>query len=290
MSVTTAQLQTQLAYRLGEKQAPGDLSELARRLSFLNDGLRAVYKEQYYWFTETQGSDTTVASQETYTLPSTVRDLIEVRINRKLVVPQNKPDAMGSYNYPPLYYQYSSLASKWFITGDKTLHIHPIPSEAPTAVLVTAITVTGTTAVVTCSTEHGFTGLDFVTIAGTSNFNGTQQILSVPSTTTFTFTSSQATETGTFSATLRNLTYRYYSEFVALVNDSDTTQIPDGYTYGLVNFAYARKMQTKGRRGSAADGFDEFREFLSELNAEQNRRTYFGKNVGPTLPEYVIGN
>lgn len=103
MSVTTAQLQTQLAYRLGENSAPGDANELARRLSFLNDGLRGVYKEQYYWFTETQGSDTTVANQETYALASTSRDVFEVRINRKLVVPQNKPDALGSYNYPPLY-------------------------------------------------------------------------------------------------------------------------------------------------------------------------------------------
>lgn len=289
MSVTTAQLQTQLAYRLGENSTPNDVNEKARRLSFLNDGLRAVYKEQYFWFTETQGSDTTVLSQETYTLPSTVRDLIEVRVNRKLVVPQNKPDAFGSYNYPPLYYQYSSLASRWFVTGDKTLHILPIPSSAPSAIVVTAITVSGTTATVTCSTAHGFQGLDFVTIAGTSNFNGTQQILSVPSTTSFTFTSSQATETGTFSATLRNITYRYFSEFVALASDSDTTQIPDGYTYGIVNFAYARKMQTKGRRGSAADGFDEFKEFIRELNAEHNRRAYFNKSVGPTLPEYVIG-
>lgn len=289
MSVTTAQLQTQLAYRLGENSSPSDTNELARRLSFLNDGLRAVYKEQYYWFTETQGSDTIVNKQETYTLPSTVRDLFEVRINRKLVVPQNKPDAFGSYNYPPLYYQYSSLASRWFVTGDKTLHILPIPSSAPTAVVVTAITVSGTTATVTCSTDHGFQELDYVTIAGTSNHNGTQQVLTVPTTKTFTYTTTQATETGTFSATLRNLTYRYFSEFVALVNNTDTTQLPDAYTYGIVNFAYARKMQTKGRRGSAADGFDEFREFLRELNAEQNRRNYANKNVGPTLPEYVIG-
>jgi hypothetical protein len=289
VSVTTAQLQTQLAYRLGENQTPSDGSEKARRLSFLNDGLRAVYKEQYFWFTESQASDTTVIGQEVYTLPSTVRDLIEVRVNRKLVVPQNKPDAFGSYNYPPLYYQYSSLASRWFVTGDKTLHILPIPAAAPGAVVVTAITVAGTTATVTCSTDHGFQALDFVTIAGTSNHNGTQQILTTPTASTFTYTTAQATETGTFSATLRNLTYRYFSEFVALVNDSDTTQIPDGYTYGIVNFAYARKMQTKGRRGSAADGFDEFKEFIRELNAEHNRRAYFNKSVGPTLPEYVIG-
>ncbi len=290
MSVTAAQLQTQLAYRLGENSAPSDTSEKARRLSYLNDGLRAVYKEQYYWFTEDQSSDTTVADQETYTLDSTIRDVFEVRINRKLVVPDNKPNALGTYNYPPLYYQYSSLASKWFITGDRTLHILPIPTAAPSAVTVTAITVSGTTATVTCSSAHGFLGLDFVTIAGTSNFNGTQQIVSVPSSTTFTFTSSQATETGTFTATLRNITYRFYTAFSALTDDSSTTQLPDAYTYGIVNFAYARKMQQKGRRGSAADGFDEFNEFIRDLNAEQNRRRFNSRNVGPNLPEYVIGN
>lgn len=289
MSVTSANLQLQLAYRLGENSIPSDTNEKARRLSYLNDGLRAVYKEQYYWFTESQGSDTTISGQEIYTLPSTVRDVFEVRINRKLVVPQSRNDAFGSYNYPPAYYQYSTLASKWFVTGDKTLHIHPIPNATPSAIVVTAITVSGTTATVTCSTAHGFLALDFVTIAGTSNFNGTQQILTVPSTTSFTFTSSQATETGSFTATLRNLTHRHFTEFVPLVNDSDTTLLPDAYTYGIVNFAYARKMQQKGRRGSAADGFDEFREFISDLNSEQNRRTYANRHVGATLPEYVIG-
>jgi len=289
VSVTTAQLQLQLALRLGENSAPSDTNEKARRLSYLNDGLRKVYKEQYYWFTESQASDTTVADQETYTLPSTVRDLFEVRINRKLVVPESRQTSLGSYNYPPLYYQYSSLASKWFMTGDKTLHIHPIPTSAPTAVVVTAITVTGTTAVATCLTDHGFMGLDFVTIAGTSNFNGTQQILSAPTSTTFTFTSSQATETGTFSATLRNLTYRHFTEFTPLVNDSDTTQLPDTYTYGIVDFAVARKSQQKGKRGSAADGFDEFKEFIKDLNREQNRRKFENRSVGPMLPEYVTG-
>lgn len=289
MSVTAAQLQTQLAYRLGENSTPSDANEKARRLSYLNDGLRSVYKQQYYWFTETQASDTTVSGQEIYTLPSTVRDLFEVRIDRKLVVPEARFNALGAYNYPPLYYQYSTLASKWFVTGDKTLHIHPIPSSAPSAVTVTAITVSGTTAVVTCSAAHGYQALDYVTIAGTSNFNGAQQILSIPSTTSFTFASSQATETGTFSATLRNLTYRFFSEFVALTSDSSTTLLPDAYTYGIVNFAYARKMQQKGRRGSAADGFDEFNDFIKELNSEQNRRKYANKNVGPMLPEYVIG-
>lgn len=289
MSVTSANLQLQLAYRLGENSIPNDTNELARRLSYLNDGLRAVYKEDYYWFTESQGSDTTVSGQELYSLPSTVRDIFEVRINRKLVTPQSKKEAFGTYNYPPAFYQYSSLASRWFISGDKTLHILPISTEAPTSIAVTAITVTGTTAVATCSTPHGFMALDFVTIAGTSNFNGTQQILSVPSTTSFTFSSSQATETGTFTATLRNITYRYFSEFVPLVNNTDTTQLPDTYTYGIVNFAYARKMQQKGRRGSAADGFDEFREFISDLNAEQNRRKFANRNIGSSLPEYVTG-
>jgi len=289
VSVTENQLQLQLAYRLGENAVPSDSNEVARRRSYFNDALRAVYKEQYFWFTEDQASDTTVAGQEVYTLSSTVRDLFEVRINRKLVTPESITNALGSYNYPPLYYQYSSLASRWFITGDKTLHILPIPTTAPSAVVVTSIAVSGTTATVTCSTDHGYSALDFVTIAGTSNFNGTQQIVSVPSTTTFTFTSSQATETGTFSATLQNLTYRFFTEFSPLTTTTSTTQLPDAYTYGLVNFAYARKMQQKGRRGSAADGFDEFNEFIKDLNIEQNRRKFANRSVGPVLPEYVTG-
>ena len=41
-------------------------------------------------------------------------------------------------------------------------------------------------------------------------------------------------------------------------------------------------MQQKGRRGSAADGFDEFNEFIRDLNAEQNRRKFAGRNVVQT--------
>lgn len=133
MAVTASELQTRLAHRLGENSAPTDSNEKARRLSFLNEGLREVYKQAYFWFT--QKTDTTldtVASQETYTLPSNVRDIIEVRVDDKIVVPIAQHEAFGSYNYPPLYYQYNSLVQKFFVFGDTELHLIPIPSTTGT--------------------------------------------------------------------------------------------------------------------------------------------------------------
>lgn len=294
MATTEAQLQTQLAYRLGENSSPNDSNEKARRRAYFNDALRATYRDWYYWFDQTIGSDTTVANQEQYTLPSDFRDMIELRINGKLVIPQSQPDSFGSYNYPPTYYVYSNIASRYFIYGKDELHILPKPSTVPSSLTVSGITRSSSTATVTTSSEHGYQPLDFVTIAGAdqSDYNGSFQIQSVPTTTTFTITVENeptTPATGTMTVTQRNMVYRYYQKLTLFSGDESTTRIPEEFSYGLVSFAYARKMQQKGRRGSAADGFDEFKEFLTDVRSEQNRRNFMNKSDMPTLPHYVVG-
>lgn len=133
MATTAAELQTRLAYRLGENSAPSDANEKARRLSFLNEGQREVYKQAYWWFTQkTDTSLDTVASQETYTLPTDFRDVVEVRVNGKVATAYPQHEAFGSYNYPPLYYQYNSLVQKFFIFGETELHLLPVPSTSGT--------------------------------------------------------------------------------------------------------------------------------------------------------------
>lgn len=133
MATTAAELQTRLAYRLGENSAPSDANEKARRLSFLNEGLREVYKQAYFWFT--QKIDTSLETQatvETYTLPTDFRDIIEVRVDGKIAVAIPQHEAFGSYNYPPLYYQYNSLVQSYFIFGETELHLIPVPSTTGT--------------------------------------------------------------------------------------------------------------------------------------------------------------
>lgn len=133
MAVTAAELQTRLAYRLGENSATSNANEKARRLSFLNEGLREIYKQGYFWFSQkTDTSLDTVATQETYTLPSNFRDIIEVRVDDKIAVAIPQHEAFGSYNYPPLYYQYNSLVQKFYIFGDTDLHLLPVPSTSGT--------------------------------------------------------------------------------------------------------------------------------------------------------------
>lgn len=294
MAVTEAQLQTSLAYRLGENSTPGDTNEVARRREYFNDALRAVYKDWYYWFFQDTGSLSTVSGQEKYTLPTTVRDILELRMNGKLVIPQSQPDSFGSYNYPPTYYVYSNIANRYFLYGDRDLHILPKPSVTPDTLTVSSITRSGTTATVTTSAAHGYSSLDFVTLAGATqtDYNGEFEIQSVPSTTTFTITvdnSPTTPATGTITVTQRNLVFRYYKKLTLLSSTSSTTDLPDEYAYGLVAFAYARKMQQKGKRGSTADGFDEFNEFLKDLRAEQNRRNFMNRSDTPTLPHYIVG-
>jgi hypothetical protein len=124
---------------------------------------------------------------------------------------------------------------------------------------------------------------NYVTIAGAdqSDYNGAFRITSVPSTVTFTITvSASATTpaTGTITATERNIVYRYWQYVTDLSSDTDTIIIPDLYADILPAYAYGRLKQTKGLRGSAGDGFEEYNQVAKDMLAEHNRRKFMLKN------------
>lgn len=63
---------------------------------------------------------------------------------------------------------------------------------------------------------------------------------------------------------------KYYKQWTALSSGSDVCIIPDDFSDVLVAFAMARVYTISGKRGSAADAFDEFNEIYKEMSVEQN--------------------
>jgi hypothetical protein len=288
MSVSLSDLRNRLAYRLNENQPPDVASETARRDSFINEGYRKTIGEHYWWFLKTIGSDYTVNEQEIYTLPAGFRDMVELRQNRKVVTVIDESDALGTYNYPPLTYQYNSISPRFFVYGEQELHILPIPSDSPTSFTIT-ITQTSGTATAT-STAHGLQANDYVLISGAdqSGYNGTFRVLTVPTADTFTFTVASATvspSTGTISCMWKNLVYRYWSYYTPLTSTSDTILIPDQFSDVLVAYAYGRYGFVDDSKGNSEAGFAEYNQILNDMRREQNRREHWGKQTAPNLPE-----
>ena len=72
------------------------------------------------------------------------------------------------------------------------------------------------------------------------------------------------------ASTTNAVTMKYYKTWTALSADSDVCMIPDDFSDILVAFALARVHNISGKRGSAADAFDEFNEIYKEMSMEQN--------------------
>lgn len=290
MSTTLGDLRTRLAYRLAEDSAPTDTNEQARRDSFFNEAYRKILGEGYWWFLKTIGSTQGVAEQEIYTLASDFRDMIELRLDRKICVPLDETDATSTFNYPPTYYQYRSINQKFFVYGENELHLLPLPSTTPSTLSIT-LTQTGGTATATSSTAHNLKANDYILIAGAdqTEYNGTVRVLTVPTSTTFTYSvDSGATSpaTGTITGVWQNIVYRYWKYPTALTSSSSVVAIPDQWADILVAYAYGRYGYLDDSRASANDGFEEYNNILKDLRRENNKRMLWNKNTPPQSPDY----
>lgn len=290
MATTLSTIRTRLAYRLGEDSAPTDANEVARRDSFINEGQRKVYSEAYWWFLKTIHSTSGVNGQEIYTLDSSFRDMIELRLNRKVCEVLDESDALSTYNYPPLSYQYNSVTQRFYIYGENELHLLPAATSTPSTLTVSSLTQTGGIATATTSTAHGLEANDYVVIAGAnqSGYNGTVRVLTVPTTVTFTYSVDSSTvspATGTISALWNNIVYRHWTYGSSLTSATDTTLIPDQFVDILVAYAYGRYGYVDDSRANSGDGFEEYNNILKDLHAENNRRQFFAKNTPPRSHE-----
>ncbi len=72
------------------------------------------------------------------------------------------------------------------------------------------------------------------------------------------------------TSTTDGVAIKYYKTWTTLSSDSDVCDVPDDFADILVAFALGRIFTISGKRGSAADVYDEFNEIYSEMSMEQN--------------------
>lgn len=138
MSLLVSDIQTALAYRLGEDSAPTNSSELARRRKFIDQANKALFKRHRWWWTQAEVSFAAVPDQEYYTpgsdsYPSDVRDIIELRVNNVVYTPIPMHEVFGLYEYPFSIYNLPNVNGEhhYYIWNNK-LYILPIPESALT--------------------------------------------------------------------------------------------------------------------------------------------------------------
>lgn len=292
MSLTALDILNSVAYRRGESSNPDNTTESNRRLRFLNEAYRRLHQAGLFWFHEKTASLKTTDDEEIVALPSDYRDSIEIRVDGIVRYPLPANQAFDFYQYPPLAFAYKyDYDNKYYYIFGNELHLLPFPDYSPSAISVSTLTSSGTTATCTTATAHGLSNNEFVVIAGAveTAYNGTFKV-TVTSTTQFTYTLASTTTspaTGTITATKNNIIIRYYFYPTALTSTSDTVVIPDQYTEALVAYVWARLAHLDGERGTAEDGFNEFNEIVGEIKKENMRRNVWGKSVSPADMHYT---
>jgi hypothetical protein len=160
-------------------------------------------------------------------------------------------------------------------------HYYPIPTptSVPTAVSVTLAQTSGT-ATATSATEHGYIPGQIVTIAGAnqSGYNGAMEILTVPTTLTFTFTVDSGTVspgTGTITACERNIEIWYWEYPSYPSSTTSSIIVPDEYLDLLVAYAEGRYWSTAHKRSKSSDAFLEFETRLNDMRRENTRKKFY---------------
>lgn len=278
MSVTVNDVLLDVSYRRGENGVPQG-NEQTRRIKFVSQAYRDLIRQNDFWFLVKTHATSTTNGQEIYDLPSDFKQMFEVRVDRLLRVPQADKTAFDVTQYPPISYPFSINyfnSRYYFIYGDE-IHLLPYPSSTPSAISVSSIVVSGTTATVTCATEHGLSNNDYVQIAGAdvSECNGSKRVtVSTSLIFTYTVASGTSSPTGTITATWNNFTMRYnYIPTVSFTALTDEIDIPDRYKDALSAYVFGRLAQLDGERGDASDGFEEYNQIVAEMNKEHFRRS-----------------
>ena len=277
MSTTVNDILTDVSSRRAENAVPSG-NEQTRRIRFVGQSFRHLIRQNDFWFLTKTHATSTTDGQEIYDLPTDYKQMLEVRVDRVLRVPQSDNTAFSVTQYPPISFPFSInyFNSRFYYIYGEEIHLLPYPSSTPSAISVSSIVVSGTTATVTCATEHGLSNNDYVQIAGASESecNGSKRV-TVSSTLIFTYevASGTSSPTGTITATWNNFTMKYnYIPTVTFTALTDTIDIPDRYKDALSAYVFARLAQLDGERGDASDGFEEYNEIVAEMNKENFRR------------------
>jgi len=281
MAKLISDLQTKLARRLGSNTAPTDTNELAKRRDWFWEAINIVCSEdEYFWFMKKQVTDTVIENKPYYDIPTRFRQPIEIKIDGNIYTRTTKEAYDNETINSVVSLPSVSLEYEYYIYNDH-LYFFPIPSAAPDAVTITLTQTTGT-ATATSASAHGFVAGDFLTVSGAdqTGYNGTIEVLTVPTTTTFTYAVASSTTspaTGTITATLRNINIWYWEDVTEPTSESSGIVLPDKYDYIPVAYAEGRYWSSAHKRGKAADGFTEFESGLYKIKQENFRRK-FGQN------------
>jgi hypothetical protein len=82
MALQVSDLQTQLAYRIGETTTPNDSTTKALRLEWLNQGYFTIARRRNWWWLEgTDTSNTNTGSTSGYSEPTDLKQFIELKID-----------------------------------------------------------------------------------------------------------------------------------------------------------------------------------------------------------------
>jgi len=283
MSRLVSDIEADIASRLYEDSAPTDANEKARRLRYINQANRYILNKEMWWFTATYSSDTPVATQKIYTLPSAFRSMIDVRVGGELYSALLNTQGFDFETIPlPVYWG----ENQYYIFNNEITFIPTFDSsDIPSSKSIT-ITSSGTLATATTSSAHGYNAGEFVLIAGATQteYNGTFRIISIPTTTTFVYsiTGSPATPaTGTITAILKPIVYHYFKYGETKTSDSDTFLIPDQYTDALSAYVAGRLFQIEGARGKATDNFDEVEEIIKLMRSDKLARAIYQQTIRP---------
>jgi len=279
MSVTVNDALIGAYYRRGENSVPNDANVKARGISFVGEGFRELIRQNNFWFLTKTYATQTVDGKDMYTLNSDYKEMIDVRYNGAKVYANSETQASNVYRFPPVYspYPLGGVGNNWYYISGNDLILVPKSTETPTSYTISGIVVSGTTATVTTTAAHGF-GVDYwVEIVGCTQpeLDGSKQVTTVPSTTTFTYivASGTTTETPTATATRNNLELKQYYKPTSVFTDlTDEITIPDDYKDVLSAYVFARLAQLEGERGDASDGFNEFNGIIKQMNQENMRR------------------
>lgn len=133
---TWANIQLGFAYNLGQNSAPATSTpEYAKRDYYLNEARFEILNERDWWFTKGSGTDTTVADQQEYTLPTDCEILEQLWVNDSLPyerIPYEQKkvfDQSLSMNLPlPPAYGIGAKG-RWYVF-DGSFGILPKPSGA----------------------------------------------------------------------------------------------------------------------------------------------------------------
>lgn len=280
MAKLISDLQTLLANRLGSNAAPTDTTELAKRRRWYWEAIKMCTRDEFMWFMKRYATDTAVNYIASYDQPTRFRKMIEVKVDGNIYHPTTKEEYDRKKQTAIVSLPSVSLVYEYYIYNDEIFFFPEL--TAPSAVSVSSITQTSGTATVTTAAAHGFLAGQYVTIAGAnqSGYNGAVQIISVPSTTTFTYSVDSGTvspATGTITATLKNIEYWYYETATEPTAEGSGIVLPDDYDFIPVAYGEGRYWSSAHKRGKSADAFTEFENGIAQLKRE-NFRHKFGLN------------